>query len=116
MNSSESSPFSKTGTSIIENDFQGCLQSECATSILSVYLCASVKTSTTELMSLINAGFSGRTPNPIRFCLLRTPGSPLLSHEPERFLVVLHRFPFLSLQSQKLGETLMRSGKVSLDL
>src|SRR4029450_3101404 len=46
--------------------------------------------------------------------LLRTPGTPLLSHEPERFLVMLHRLPFLSLQSQKLGETLMRSGKVSL--
>jgi hypothetical protein len=29
---------------------------------------------------------------------------------------VLHRFPFFSLQSQKLRETLMRSGKVSLDL
>ena len=28
---------------------------------------------------------------------------------------MLHRLPFFSLQSQKLGETLMRSGKVSLD-
>ena len=48
-------------------------------------------------MSLITP-VSPTNPIPIRFCLLRTPGSPLV-HEPERFLVVLHR-SFFSLQAR----------------
>src|SRR5262249_51397215 len=51
-----------------------------------------------------------------RHALPRTLDGVLIPHESKGLLIVLHRLPFFSLQSEKLSETLMRGGKVSLDL